>query len=129
MKRFIFGFHRRVWWPKWTPASRSCRMETTAIVVFPPVGCSPGAAPPRGDDRGLRAGDVGRYCHPPSGGPDHPSCSAGLQARGISGPGVRVAVDGTQSFLADVGVHLGRGQAGMAQELLDDPQIGAAVEE
>src|ERR1700744_4934910 len=34
MKRFIFGFHRRVWWPKWTPASRSCRMETTAIGVF-----------------------------------------------------------------------------------------------
>src|SRR3989442_10726693 len=25
MKRRIFGFHRRVWWPKWTPASsRSC---------------------------------------------------------------------------------------------------------
>src|SRR3990172_6896146 len=23
MKRFIFGFQRRVWWPKWTPASRS----------------------------------------------------------------------------------------------------------
>src|SRR6476660_9853467 len=25
MKRRIFGFHRRVWWPKWTPASsQSC---------------------------------------------------------------------------------------------------------
>jgi hypothetical protein len=34
MKRFIFGFHRRVWWPKWTPASSSCRMETTAIEMF-----------------------------------------------------------------------------------------------
>src|SRR5260221_3555337 len=31
MKRRIFGFQRRVWWPKWTPASSSSRMETTAI--------------------------------------------------------------------------------------------------
>src|SRR5699024_6113131 len=29
---FILGFQRRVWWPKWTPASRSCFIETTAIV-------------------------------------------------------------------------------------------------
>ena len=29
MKRRIFGFQRRVWWPKWTPASSSSRMETT----------------------------------------------------------------------------------------------------
>src|SRR5215212_8761611 len=28
MKRRIFGFQRRVWWPKWTPASRSSRMLT-----------------------------------------------------------------------------------------------------
>src|SRR5436190_1909153 len=31
MKRFIFGFQRRVWWPKWTPASRSSFMETTGM--------------------------------------------------------------------------------------------------
>ena len=31
MNRFIFGFQRRVWWPKCTPASRSSRMETTAM--------------------------------------------------------------------------------------------------
>src|SRR6266542_1403697 len=30
MKRRIFGFQRRVWWPKWTPASSSCFMVTTA---------------------------------------------------------------------------------------------------
>ena len=24
----ILGFQRRVWWPKWTPASNSCRIET-----------------------------------------------------------------------------------------------------
>jgi hypothetical protein len=29
MKRFIFGFQRRVWCPKWTPASSSCFMVTT----------------------------------------------------------------------------------------------------
>src|SRR5580693_4465879 len=52
MKRFIFGFHRRVWWPKWTPASRSCRMETTAIEMFLQSVLSPGAAPPAGGDRG-----------------------------------------------------------------------------
>src|SRR3989441_3700006 len=31
MKRFIFGFQRRVWCPKWTPASRSSFMETTGM--------------------------------------------------------------------------------------------------
>src|SRR5581483_9304171 len=31
MKRFIFGFQRRVWWPKWTPASSSSFMETTGM--------------------------------------------------------------------------------------------------
>ena len=29
MKRRILGFQRRVWWPKWTPASSSSRIETT----------------------------------------------------------------------------------------------------
>ncbi|GAA0209246.1 hypothetical protein GCM10008944_29110 [Cytobacillus oceanisediminis] len=32
MKRFIFGFQRRVWCPKWTPLSSSSRMVTTAMV-------------------------------------------------------------------------------------------------
>src|SRR5215207_10202868 len=27
MKFFIFGFQRWVWWPKWTPASSSWRIE------------------------------------------------------------------------------------------------------
>src|SRR3954454_23731668 len=31
MNRFIFGFHRRVWCPKWTPLSSSCFMVTTAM--------------------------------------------------------------------------------------------------
>src|SRR5579872_3691849 len=31
MKRFIFGFQRRVWWPKWTPASSRSFMETTGM--------------------------------------------------------------------------------------------------
>jgi hypothetical protein len=40
MKRFIFGFQRRVWCPKWTPLSRSWRMVTTAMPCpgpFPPI--------------------------------------------------------------------------------------------
>src|SRR6476469_1735870 len=31
MNRFIFGFQRRVWWPKWTPASSNSFMETTGM--------------------------------------------------------------------------------------------------
>src|SRR5659263_722451 len=31
MKRFILGFHLRVWCPKWTPLSRSWRTVTTAM--------------------------------------------------------------------------------------------------
>jgi hypothetical protein len=31
MNRFIFGFQRRVWCPKWTPASSIWRMVTTAM--------------------------------------------------------------------------------------------------
>src|SRR5690348_9611294 len=33
MKRRIFGFQRRVWWPKWTPASSRSRMETAPGLV------------------------------------------------------------------------------------------------
>src|SRR5215471_13850992 len=33
MKRRIFGFQRRVWWPKWTPASSRSRMETAPALV------------------------------------------------------------------------------------------------
>jgi hypothetical protein len=31
MNLFIFGFQRRVWWPKWTPASRRSFMDTTGM--------------------------------------------------------------------------------------------------
>jgi hypothetical protein len=34
MYGFIFGFQRRVWWPKWTPASRSAFMEMTDAIGF-----------------------------------------------------------------------------------------------
>src|SRR2546423_445135 len=33
MKRRIFGFQRRVWWPKWTPASSSSRIETAPVAT------------------------------------------------------------------------------------------------
>ena len=77
MKRRIFGFQRRVWWPKWTPASSSSRMETTDIRFLslgfgrfagerrvepafrrpapPPGRCSPGrGTKPRKSSRTLR---------------------------------------------------------------------------
>src|SRR5215510_3131342 len=38
MYGFIFGFQRRVWCPKWTPASSSCFIVTTATdPPFPSV--------------------------------------------------------------------------------------------
>ena len=36
----ILGFQRRVWWPKWTPASSSCRIETDGTVSDLLFGCS-----------------------------------------------------------------------------------------
>src|SRR4051812_18757304 len=41
MKRRIFGFQRRVWWPKWTPASSSSRMPTwVAMKLLGSIGTS-----------------------------------------------------------------------------------------
>jgi hypothetical protein len=37
----ILGFQRRVWWPKWTPASSSWRMETDGMGEGPPVSVVP----------------------------------------------------------------------------------------
>src|SRR5687768_15446214 len=36
MKRFIFGFQRRAWCPKWTPDSSSCFIVTTGMASFLP---------------------------------------------------------------------------------------------
>ena len=52
MNRFILGFHRRVWCPKWTPVSSSSFMVTTAIVgtctfLSPACGDEPGCCGPR----------------------------------------------------------------------------------
>ncbi len=32
MKGAIFGFQKRVWCPKWTPASSICRMDMLAMI-------------------------------------------------------------------------------------------------
>src|SRR5438445_3481683 len=49
MKRFIFGFQRRAWCPKWTPDSRSCFMVTTATwVSLVPPPANPGSLPEGG---------------------------------------------------------------------------------
>ncbi len=39
MKRRILGFHRRVWWPKWTPASSSSLMPTSVAKEMLPCVC------------------------------------------------------------------------------------------
>ena len=47
----ILGFQRRVWWPKWTPASSSCRIETDGTgrdLLF-------GFVPPRTSSPGFRS--------------------------------------------------------------------------
>src|SRR5437763_135920 len=48
----MFGFQRRVWWPKWTPAPSSSLMPTSALCVAPFLGASlpcfrPGPGGPR----------------------------------------------------------------------------------
>src|SRR5688500_13303959 len=53
---FIFGFQRRVWWPKWTPASSRSFMVTSLIRLS--FGCS-SARPDRGADRRCRACEMG----------------------------------------------------------------------
>src|SRR5690348_12901771 len=85
----IFGFQRRVWWPKWTPASRSSRM-LTAIWFLPWLGCD---APTGTGGTGRR----GRHRHLPriagSG-----TKSAGIVA-GCSRFGVRAPIhDGAVSM-------------------------------
>src|SRR4051794_6088121 len=67
MKRRIFGFQRRVWWPKWTPASSSSRRSTwVSVAIEAPWSCcavvpvrrlrGPGARCAGQDPRALRTG-------------------------------------------------------------------------
>src|SRR5690349_17833462 len=77
MKRFIFGFHRRVWWPKWTPASSNSFMEATDTLVLPSVGYGAaaggsrrepapiGPAPPSASDRRVGWRSAGRVATGP----------------------------------------------------------------
>ena len=43
--------------------------------------------------------------------------------------GVSILIDVEQSFLGYMGINLGGGQVAMAEQLLDAPQVGAAVEQ
>src|SRR5659263_673045 len=83
MYRFIFGFQRFVWCPKWTPASSSCFIEITALCPFaipffppsvqglfrralrpspftPSIRGTPGRAPPVGDKLQLSLASISR---------------------------------------------------------------------
>src|SRR3954463_1028806 len=84
MKRRIFGFQRRVWWPKWTPASRSSRMLTAMGLPFlmvcggeSPAGC--------GWNRRERAGTA--TCPgSPGWGREKPGKCSGRAGLGVRGP-------------------------------------------
>src|SRR3546814_552860 len=87
MYGFIFGFQRCVWWPKWTPASSSWRIEKSGNAM--PL-CPFPVEPPQGEQHSLRE------CHraEPSGflpdnpmpyvwnGGAHTGDPAGMQGRG-----------------------------------------------
>ena len=67
MKRRILGFQRRVWWPKWTPASSSSLMPTSVAKWLPCDVrwlCPPAGSRTRvdcaGQGRGRLSGGVGR---------------------------------------------------------------------
>ena len=55
--------------------------------------------------------------------------SSAVEPGQARGPRVRAGVGGPEAGRRDVRVDLGRGQARVAQQLLDDPQVGAAVEQ
>ena len=38
-------------------------------------------------------------------------------------------MDGLEAFAGDVGVHFGRRDAGVAEQFLNDPQVGAVLEQ
>ena len=62
MKRRIFGFQRRVWWPKWTPASSSSLMPTSGHGAAPL--CDWWCSPRRGIARTRRSDAPGRAASP-----------------------------------------------------------------
>ncbi len=73
------GFQRRVWWPKWTPASRSWRSVNSGIAMgagpFKSSGCaSAGVALRHRTRQGMPAGKgaprVNYRCRGAAGGPD-----------------------------------------------------------
>src|SRR3954453_7716931 len=85
MKRFIFGFQRRVWCPKWTPLSSSWRIVTTAMVVPFVFGCRerPGGRRPDSVDPPDLAQPFERG---PSGAPRPTEDLGGLKACEVGSP-------------------------------------------
>src|SRR3954453_1199592 len=88
MNRFIFGFQRRVWCPKWTPLSSSCFMLTTAMPCSPSVlraarrPRSSVVAGPGGDRPGVRSTTPPAVARRDRGG-DCPARAAGERTREV----------------------------------------------
>src|SRR5271170_3945844 len=120
MNRRILGFQRRVWCPKCTPESSSSCRVTSATCFFLPFGCSIHVVHRK--RRPYETTGTSHQLHH-SGGAEQ-SYTVGELA-----PRVGVVVHLLQSRLRDVGVDLGRRQALVTEQLLDDTKVGATLEE
>src|SRR3990172_7114315 len=131
----ILGFQRRVWWPKWTPASSSCRIETDGTGQILLFGCFRRGPRRRGPSGRRSRGRSGRH-RPGRNGPR--VCSVADEGDGRSGvaegsaadPGPLRGVDGLlgQAEVAtatrpDLDDHEACGRRGIDR---DDVELGAA---
>src|ERR1700681_4734559 len=127
MNRFIFGFQRRVWWPKWTPASSNSFMETTGI-ASPFLGFGWDMLRRRLGGTGAKAGHrprrssagsrVGKRSHPSGNGP---STEASEVCHEL-GREWRLGLDGL------IGERVWEGKTGRVQELAAEGRLGDAVD-
>src|SRR5579862_1594101 len=127
MNRFIFGFQRRVWWPKWTPASSNSFMETTGI-ASPFLGFGWDRLRRRLGGTGTKAGHrprrssagsrVGKRSHPSGYG----SPAEAVEVGGELGRKRRIHLDGL------TGERVREGKPGRVQELAAKAGLGDAVD-
>src|SRR5215210_2499465 len=127
MNRFIFGFHRRVWWPKWTPASSSARMET-ADTRLSPVRFRLTPAGRTGASRAARhrrcAGSAGEWWKT-----DPRSLArAGLPAgASLRERGLEVGRERRRDVDRPVAVRVREAQPRRVEELAVEPELGAVA--
>ena len=124
MNRRIFGFQRRVWWPKWTPASSSSRM-VTADTRNPPdrFGVNfrrrrsgvPRVAGHR--RRAVRAAGSREVENRPD--------DSGLELPGRPRAASRSGGSGAETSICSPVIGVGEGELGGVQELALEAELGA----